>query len=91
MSDPCSRAQIDLCSLYKNRLHCLLFKVRTEKGLYESAKSMAHLILVLNLLGSKDSKKTEDVLLIQDIVHECKMARFEARTLFCLVFCLFIE
>lgn len=55
MSDPCSGVQIDSCSPYKNRLRCLLFKVRTEKGLYESAKNIAHLILVLNLLGSPDS------------------------------------
>lgn len=35
---------------------CLLFRVRTEEGLYESAKSMPHLIPALNLLGSeKDS------------------------------------
>ncbi len=58
MPDPCSRVQIDSCSPYKNRLLCLLFKVRTEKGLYESAKIMAHLILVSQPFGLAGLLKT---------------------------------
>lgn len=68
MSVPRSRVQIDSCSPYENRSHCLLFKVRTEEGLYESAKSMAHLILVLQPFGL--------------VVHEFKMARIQAVIVF---------